>query len=237
MNSPVKKYVIANWKMHGRNDFVQDWCQGMAAVRGSVQVLVAPPTVYLQRTLDLAPDLIQLAAQDVAVYAKDGAHTGEVSAQMLVDIGCQYVIIGHSERRALGETNEILLQKLMCSLEAGLIPIFCVGESLEVRESKQAWSFVQAQLSLLDGYPKEKPLIVAYEPIWAIGTGMTATIEDIEHMHDLIQQMIDRPILYGGSVKPSNAKEILNAKAVGGALVGGASLKPEEFLAIVEAAS
>lgn len=236
--SKVLKYVIANWKMHGRHVFVKDWCEQMPDHWSpNVKVVVAPPYAYIPALKALASKALSLGSQDVSIFKEDGAHTGDLSAAMLEDIGCEYVIIGHSERRALGETDAQLKSKLENVKVAGLTPVFCVGESLQVRQGGRAWDFVAAQLELIADYPKDLPLIIAYEPIWAIGTGETASVEDVEHMHGLILGRMSRPVLYGGSVKASNAKELMGAQGVSGALVGGASLKPLEFFTIVDAAS
>lgn len=232
------KYVIANWKMNGRQSFVQSWFKAVPCdFQSTAQVVIAPPLPYLSIVQEHLPAQFHMGAQDVSSFDTDGAHTGDVSAQMLIDAGCQYVIIGHSERREFGETDELLAKKLRNAEQAGLTPVFCVGESLEKRKAGDAWSFVESQLKLLQNYPADKPLIIAYEPIWAIGTGATATVEDVQEMHSQIKQAIDRPILYGGSVKSSNAQELMAIESVSGALVGGAALKPDEFLSIVEAAS
>jgi len=236
------KYIIANWKLNGRQAFIDSWCSGftwqateITATR--VTVVIAPPAPYFTLMRSLQTKGVCLSAQNISVQASDGAHTGEISASMVKDLGCQYVIVGHSERRQLGETDEYLQKKIANAAAAGLIPIFCVGEPLAFRQENKAWSFVEKQLAVLNDYPVNKPLIVAYEPIWAIGTGMTATLEDVAAMHEQIAQQTARPVLYGGSVNATNAQSLLVLPHVAGALVGGASLKPEEFLSIVEAVS
>lgn len=232
------KYVIANWKMHGRSAFVDSWCLGFpSGFQALVNIVVAPPAVYLGAASNLLPVGFTLAAQDVSVNMADGAHTGEVSALMLKDIGCSYVIVGHSERRAAGDTPEKLARKLANICEAGLTPVFCVGEPMSEREQGNEWAFVKQQLSLLDKYPDDKPLLIAYEPIWAIGTGVTAKVDDVIKMHTQIKNAYARPVLYGGSVNARNANELMAIDVVDGALVGGASLKPDEFLSIVDAAA
>ena len=184
---------------------------------------------------------IALAAQNCHPGG-EGAYTGETSLPMLADIGVRYVLVGHSERRALfAETNEFLNQKLKAVLAAGLSPIFCVGETLAQREAGTAQSVVEQQLQQgLQGVSLGDKMMVAYEPIWAIGTGKTATAADAREMHQFIRRCLvsmseqgkDIPVLYGGSVKPANASELLAEPDIGGVLVGGASLNPEDFARI-----
>lgn len=183
-----------------------------------------------------------LGGQDCHANAS-GAHTGDVSAEMLADIGARYVIVGHSERRAdHGESDAAVAMKASAAFRAGLVPIICVGENLDQRDAGHAVSVVSAQLSA--SVPDEaasREFVIAYEPIWAIGTGRTPTVEQVEEVHDCIrsalvtrfgEQQGRTRLLYGGSVKPGNAAELMNARNVDGALVGGASLKAEDFLAI-----
>ncbi|MEA3240185.1 MAG: triose-phosphate isomerase [Pseudomonadota bacterium] len=185
---------------------------------------------------------IVLAAQNCHPGG-EGAYTGETSLSMLADIGVSHVLVGHSERRALfGETDDFLNQKLKAVLISGLVPIFCVGETLEQREADAARSVVEKQLQQgLNGIDLDERMMVAYEPVWAIGTGKTATATDARIMHQFIRQCLvsmgggkDIPLLYGGSVKPANAAELLAEPDIDGVLVGGASLNPEDFARIAE---
>jgi len=189
---------------------------------------------------------IALAAQNCHPGG-EGAYTGETSLAMLAEIGVSHVLVGHSERRALfGETDDFLNQKLKAVLASGMIPIFCVGETLEDREDNAARSVVEKQLQQgLYGVALDERIMVAYEPVWAIGTGKTATAADARTMHQFIRQCLvsvgdggggDIPLLYGGSVKPANAAELLAEPDIDGVLVGGASLNPEDFARIAESA-
>ena len=214
------------------------------AESAAARVALCPPATLIER-LARAVDgsAVEVGGQDCRAEAS-GAFTGDVSAGMLKDAGAGLVILGHSERRALhGETDADVAGKAQAALEAGLEPIVCVGETLEQREAGQAVAVVQAQVagSLPDALAG-KAFAVAYEPVWAIGTGLTPTTAQIEEVHRAVRAaMVERlgetarsaPILYGGSVKPSNAGEILRTPEVGGALVGGASLKAEDFLCII----
>ena len=216
----------------------------------NVDVAVCPPSVYLHDVgAAMRGSLIKLGAQNV-YHAADGAFTGEVSCGMLKDLGCSYVIIGHSERRAIfGETDVDVNTKLKSVLKSGLIPIVCVGETLLQREAGSTQSVVRGQCThSLAGLSAEQMVktVVAYEPVWAIGTGKTATPAQAEEVHadirQLLQSMFDGSVAnsvviqYGGSVKADNANELLSQPNIDGALVGGASLKAESFLPIVQAA-
>ncbi len=245
------RLVAGNWKMNGSPALMQELVDGLAQ-RLSEQavdcnVAVCPPAHLLAdavRVLSFseasAGDGLAIGAQDCSDEAGPGAFTGEISAQMLADCGCRYVIVGHSERRERhGESNALVRAKAERALAAGLTPIVCIGETRAQREVGQAAAVVSTQLSesLPEGYDGEM-VVVAYEPVWAIGTGLTATTADIAEIHAALGQVMGAkraPILYGGSVKAANAAEILATAGVDGALVGGASLKPAEFLAIVEA--
>jgi triosephosphate isomerase len=212
----------------------------------SVRVAICPPSILVHRMSEaLAGTRLLVGGQDA--HADDaGAFTGDISAEMLADAGARLVILGHSERRdAYRESDELVSKKVLAALRHGLEPIVCVGETLDQRKAGQALEVVTRQLrGSLPGELKGKDFAVAYEPVWAIGTGLTPNNPQIEEVHGAIRETLkamfgeaaDRvPILYGGSVKPSNAAEILHAREVGGALVGGASLKAEDFLAIVRA--
>lgn len=214
-----------------------------------VEVAVCPPAVYLSQVADvLAGSAVGLGAQNL-YPAGDGAYTGEVNAAMLCDCGCRYVILGHSERRAiLGETDAQISEKLAAALAGNLIPIVCVGETLEDRESDKTEKVVETQVrGSLEGLDEARAsgVVIAYEPVWAIGTGKTATPEQAEEVHAFIRKLLGEMftddvaaqmrIQYGGSVKPDNAKELLGQPNIDGALVGGASLKVDDFVAIIYA--
>ncbi len=211
-----------------------------------VDMAICPPFTSLDRVgKALQESRVRLGGQNVFAEEK-GAYTGEISPFMLKDAGCQYVIIGHSERRQiLDETDEVINRKLHKALEAGLIPILCVGETLAERENNQAEKVVQEQLtiSLSNIKIKTQQLVIAYEPVWAIGTGITASADDAQVMCSFIRGLIEKlfdyetaitiPILYGGSVNDTNLKEFLQAQDVDGALVGGASLEAKSFAQLV----
>ncbi|MEN3274288.1 MAG: triosephosphate isomerase [Massilia sp.] len=219
---------------------------GLEGAKATCAVCVPAP--YLQQCADtLAGTPLAWGAQDVSNHAS-GAYTGEVAASMLNDFACSYVIVGHSERRAYhGETDQVVAQKALAALNAGLTPIVCVGETLEQREAGQTNVVVNKQLSavleLLDGDAVER-IVVAYEPVWAIGTGKTATPAMAQEVHaQLRSQLRERSaaaekvaILYGGSMKPENAAELMAQGDIDGGLIGGAALKAADFLAIIQAA-
>lgn len=244
----MNKLVIANWKMNGRQSMATELVAGIVSnlPRSSVDVAIAPPFPYLSQVAAAISDaaMVSLAAQDVSRYEADGAFTGEVSAGMLADIACKYVLVGHSERRQyFAESAEVLRAKLDVCVGAGLVPVFCVGETLVERESGAHELVIAEQLSVLKGISAE--LVVAYEPVWAIGTGRVASLEQIDQMHQFIAQTLLQyemasdsiRVLYGGSVKPENAREILGLASVSGALVGGASLNIEGFQQVCWAAN
>jgi triosephosphate isomerase len=245
--------VAGTWKMHGSVAFTQEMLSGLikkTVLNDQVTLLVCPPMPYLAQAVGLAAQSgIQVGAQTLVDVTGPGAFTGEVAGFMLTDIGCHYVIVGHSERRALyGETNEWVAEKVKAALDAGLTPIVCVGETLAQREAEMTESVIAAQLDAVhavmgvDGWSQ---VIVAYEPVWAIGTGRTATPEQAQSVHAFIRARISGwdtasaahlCILYGGSVKADNAKSIFNQPDVDGGLVGGASLNVDEFARIYAAA-
>ncbi|MGF1607008.1 MAG: triose-phosphate isomerase [Rhodothalassiaceae bacterium] len=232
--------VVGNWKMHGLQadlDQVAQIAAGQAALNGQAEVAVAPPFTLLMAAAQTAAPGLALAGQDCSAEAP-GAHTGDIAAAMLADLGAAYVILGHSERRQdHGESDGLIRAKMQAAFDAGLRPILCVGESLEDREAGRQDQVVARQLehSCPANWPAEP--IIAYEPVWAIGTGRTAEAEDIAAMHAAIRDRFDEPvrILYGGSVKPQTVAPIAALSEVDGALVGGASLKAEDFLAIAQA--
>jgi triosephosphate isomerase (TIM) len=248
-----RKYVVGNWKMHG---LAADIAEVRAIAEGAgafsdVDVALCLPAILIERAVRAVPNF-PIGAQDVH-FAEKGAHTGNISAAMLRDAGARLTIVGHSERReAQRESNEEVRAKAEAGLASGLSVILCVGESLDVREAGRAVDTVQAQLDASlpngEGAAAGVParLAVAYEPIWAIGTGKVASPADIAEMHDALRERLvaaygeagnEIRIQYGGSVNASNAAEIFAADNVDGALVGGASLTAEKFLPIVEAAA
>jgi triosephosphate isomerase len=245
--------IAGNWKMHGSLaesrqlvEAVRDGARDLAA-----RVLLCPPYVYLSSVSEWLQDSrVALGAQDLAEQRGQGAFTGEVSGRMLRDVGCEYVIVGHSERRALfGDRDERVAAKFMAAQAESLIPILCVGETQAEREQGRTDAVVSAQLeAVLDaaGVAAFERAVVAYEPVWAIGTGLTASPAQAQEVHAMIRAMIAAldgtiaaglTVLYGGSVKGSNAAELLAMDDIDGGLIGGASLKAEEFLAICRAAS
>jgi triosephosphate isomerase len=239
--------IAGNWKMNG---LASSLAEARAVAEGvgatSARVAICPPCLLIHRMSEaLAGTKVLVGGQDA--HADDsGAFTGDISAEMLADAGARLVILGHSERRdAYRESDDLVAKKVRAALRQGLEPIICVGESLAQRKAGQALEVVTAQVrGSLPPELKGKAFAVAYEPIWAIGTGLTPNTPQIEEIHGAIRQTLNAmfgvdadkaPILYGGSVKPANATEILHAREVGGALVGGASLKAEDFLAIIRA--
>jgi triosephosphate isomerase (TIM) len=249
MRMALRKLVAGNWKMHGQSSDLDEIRAIAAAARDfpEVDVVLCVPAILIERAVRAAPGF-PIGGQDVH-HAEKGAHTGCTSALMLRDAGATLTIVGHSERRdAQRESNEEIKAKAEAALAAGLDVILCVGESLEMRERGDAIATVVGQLggSLPSVIAGEAKLAVAYEPIWAIGTGKIPTIVEIGEMHAAIRDTLrDRygergeliRILYGGSVKPSNAAEIFSIADIDGALVGGASLKTADFIPIVAAAS
>jgi triosephosphate isomerase len=245
-----RKFIAGNWKMHGVGqslDEARRLADDLRRTPSRARVALFPPATLVHRMSDLLEgSAVEVGGQDVH-SERSGAFTGDVCAEMLRDAGATLVILGHSERRtAYGETDAIVAAKVEQGLRAGLEPIVCVGEPLAAREAGDAADVVSAQVAAsLPGSLAGKAFSVAYEPIWAIGSGLTPTLAEIEAVHRCIRGvLVERfgeagrgvPILYGGSVKPSNAGEILAADEVGGALVGGASLKADDFLAIIRAA-
>ena len=245
----LKKFVAGNWKMHGLSADLAEVKEIAAQSRNypSVDVALCVPAILIERAARAVPGF-QIGAQDVH-YEEKGAHTGCISAEMLLDAGASLTIVGHSERReAQRESDKDVKAKAEAALSSGLAVILCVGESLDVREGGRAVETVVAQLdgSVPDNIESVAELAIAYEPIWAIGTGKVPTNDEIAEMHAAIRrQLIDRysllgqqvRILYGGSVKPSNAADIFSVNDVDGALVGGASLTASDFMPIVAAAA
>ena len=242
--------VVGNWKMHGSRASVADLLTDL--VQGSrtpdTEVVVCPAYVYLAQAQALCISTsISVGAQDCS-HLQSGAFTGEVAPTMLSDLGCRWVILGHSERRQYhDESDEKVAAKLAAALDAGLQPIVCVGETREQREAGSAEIVVGAQLQgALTGQANQETLVVAYEPVWAIGTGLTATPEQAQEMHAFIRTCLQQiagvdasatRVLYGGSGKVNNAAQLFAEPDIDGALVGGAALIAEDFLTIINAAS
>ena len=248
--SSLRPLIAGNWKMNGLEASLDEARAVAAAVDAhppAARVALCPPATLVHRMADaLGGTGVAVGGQDCRAETS-GAFTGDIAAEMLADAGASLVILGHSERRAgYGETDELVAAKTLAALRAGLEPIVCVGETLAQREAGKTLDVVCGQVA--GSLPDElagKAFAVAYEPVWAIGTGLTPTLEQIEEVHVAIRGvLVERfgadgagvPILYGGSVKPSNAGEILKVKDVGGALVGGASLKAADFLGIIAGA-
>ncbi len=247
-----KKIVAGNWKMNTTLEEGVELANNVNALlkgkKANCDVIVCVPFTHLTSVnAVLEPELVGLGAENCSEHAK-GAYTGEVSASMVKSTGAGYVILGHSERRQyFGENNEQLLAKTKIALENGLVPIFCVGEVLEQREDGSFNEVVKSQVEALFSLSAEDfgKIVIAYEPVWAIGTGKTATAEQAQEMHAHIRGVIadkygkevaeNTSILYGGSCKPSNAKEIFAKPDVDGGLIGGAALKAEDFMGIIEA--
>ncbi len=247
-----KKLVAGNWKMHGslqKNAALLE--QVKAGVLGlACEVAVCPPYLYLaQAQALLSGSPVAWGAQSVSEHPV-GAYTGEVSAAMLQDFGCRYVLVGHSERRALfGETDAVVAAKFAAAQKAALVPVLCVGETLAEREAGQTTAVVSRQLAaVLDsqGVAALASAVVAYEPVWAIGTGVTATPQQAQEVHAAIRSQVAAfdasvakglRILYGGSVKPQSAAELFGQADVDGGLIGGAALVADDFLAICRAAN
>jgi triosephosphate isomerase len=240
--------IAGNWKMNGLAGSLAEARAVAEGARGvRARVAICPPAILIHRMAEaVAGSPVLVGGQDA--HADDaGAFTGDVSAEMLADAGARLVILGHSERRDVyRESDELVARKVEAALRHGLEPIVCVGETLEQRKAGQALAVVTGQVrGSLPAVLVGQVFSVAYEPVWAIGTGLTPTTAEIEEVHQAIRATLreifgaasdSTPILYGGSVKPGNAAEILHAREVGGALVGGASLKAADFLAIVRAA-
>jgi triosephosphate isomerase len=248
MTAPVRKLIAGNWKMNGLADSLGEaeaLSKALNAEPANCRVALCPPATLISRMVaELKGGPVEIGAQDCHAEPS-GAFTGDLSAEMLRDAGAHLVILGHSERRSLHhETDADVAAKVGAALRAGLEPIVCVGETLAQRKAGEALRVVVRQVkhSLPDALSGRR-FAVAYEPVWAIGSGLTPTLAEIEEVHLAVRQVLDTafpgsgaPILYGGSVKPANVSDILAVREVGGALVGGASLKTVDFLPIVRAA-
>ena len=248
-----QKLVAGNWKMHGglktNQQLLQDVVAGVSGLRG-VAVAVCVPFPYLAQAQSvLSGTPVVWGAQNLSEQAQ-GAFTGEVSASMLQDFGCRYVLVGHSERRAIyGETDKLVAEKFAAALASGMRPVLCVGETLEQRDSGKTLEVVSSQIDAVlgrVGVAAFSGAVVAYEPVWAIGTGRTATSAQAQEVHAAIRAQIAKldaavadglQILYGGSVKPGNAEELFSMPDIDGGLIGGASLVAADFLAICAAAA
>lgn len=244
-----KPLVAGNWKMYKTPKeteiFIKEFLQFVNGnERAEIAICPTYTSLYLANQL-LKNSSIRLGAQDVH-WEEEGAYTGKVSCNMLLDCGCHYVIIGHSEQRTyFHETDETVNKKVKKALEKGLTPIVCVGETLEQRKENKQKEVVEDQVrKAFENIQNIKETVIAYEPVWAIGTGVNATPEQAQEMHSFIRNLIERlydqkiaeniRIIYGGSLKPENAKEIFSQKDIDGGLVGGASLKPDSFYKIVK---
>ena len=258
-----RKLIAANWKMYGSqlmtDEFLQDLADHLEGGTGeplSYDVLICPPALYVAQAvakLDSEESAIMVGGQNMSEHA-EGAYTAELSAAMLADCGARYVLIGHSERRALyGESNELVAQKFKACAsfntgDAALTPVLCVGETIEQRRAGETEAVIADQINLVieqTGIDAFSQAVIAYEPVWAIGTGETASPDQAQEIHALIRKLLSTHsvavaekirILYGGSVKPENAKELFAQTDIDGGLVGGASLKVESFAAICKAA-
>ncbi len=247
MNPTIRPLIAGNWKMNGLRSSMTEFeamLSGASRVAGKADLLVCPPATLIAAFAEKSRGTKGLAIGGQDCHPQpSGAHTGDISAEMLADAGARAVIVGHSERRAdQGESDGLVRQKAKAAWRAGLTAIVCIGETQRHRDGGQTLEICHGQLegSLPDGARAEN-LVVAYEPVWAIGTGLTPTAKDVEQIHKLIREtLMERfneegarvRILYGGSVKPSNARELMAVANVNGALVGGASLKAVDFLAI-----
>lgn len=244
-----KKIVAGNWKMNGTRESVANLLTeiraGQAMLDVDCELIVLPSFVYLAKTeATLLDSDVAWGAQDLCVSPGSGAYTGEISGEMLLEFGCRYVLIGHSERRNIfGDTDEIVTKKFSAAKIAGLTPILCVGETLEQREQKQTEQVIKNQLDAIVqlGHNSLSKTIIAYEPVWAIGTGKSASAQQAQDVHAFIRQYVAKfdqntaeavSILYGGSVKGDNAREIFHMPDVDGGLIGGASLQADTFLRI-----
>ncbi len=246
-----KPFIAGNWKMNMDSASAVALAAGLAKELEEVEtvdVAVCPPSIYLQSVVAaLSASNIAVGAQNV-YFEGNGAFTGEISCQMLKDTSCSYVILGHSERRhVMGETNELINKKIAAAIDGGLLPIFCVGELLEERQAEKTNDVVTDQIKKgLAGLCKERvqAVTMAYEPVWAIGTGLTATPDQAQQVHGMIRALVAElydediaqkiRIQYGGSAKPANTAELMAQPDVDGLLVGGASLKVEDFSAMVQ---
>jgi triosephosphate isomerase (TIM) len=246
-----KKFVAGNWKMHGSRSMAAALVNDIVAGRsGAIDVAVFPPFPYIaELARQHAEAGLGIGAQDLSEHQGQGAYTGEVSAAMLADIGARWVLVGHSERRQYhGEDDELVARKFAAACAGGLTPILCIGETLEQREAGDTEAVISRQLQAvvsLNGIASFDTAVIAYEPIWAIGTGRTASPEQAQQVHAFIRSQLEKEdvmiarltrLLYGGSVKAANAAELFAQADVDGGLIGGASLTASDFLGICAAA-
>ncbi|GGC61937.1 triose-phosphate isomerase [Marinobacter halophilus] len=249
-----RRIVAGNWKMNGSKDLVQQLVGDIREqvsnlddlVRSGLDVVIVPPALYVDSVVSLCGAELAAGVQNVSQW-RSGAYTGEVSSDMARDLGCQYALVGHSERRQLfDETDSVIALKVARVIESGLAAVLCVGETLEEREAGEAKRVVADQVEkglAMVGADQWSRVVVAYEPVWAIGTGKTATSEDAQAMHAEIRGVLERinapseniSVLYGGSVKADNAAALFAEPDIDGGLIGGASLKAEEFVSICRA--
>jgi len=246
-----KLFLVANWKMNGNkisNKKLINFVNDRINKNTNIEVVICPPFIYLSQILELKGSSIKLGAQNIS-ESQNGAFTGEISGSMLRDLKVDYVIIGHSERRQMyNDSNSVISKKFELAHQNKLTPILCVGESIDERKSGQTLTIVQSQIkSIIESTRIElfAKSIIAYEPIWAIGTGETATPQEAEEMHSNIRKILQDydsniatsiPILYGGSVNGANSKDLFTMKNINGGLIGGASLNGEEFVEIYKTA-
>lgn len=246
-----RKIVAGNWKLHGDRAFAHDLVEAIIKTgpTNGVDLIVLPPALYLAELVTRWSGRgIAFGAQNLSTHQK-GAYTGEIAGDMLRDVGATHVLVGHSERRELyGESSAIVAEKFLAARQANLLPILCIGETLEQRQSGVTHDVLSAQLEpvLALGPEHLEGAVIAYEPVWAIGTGLTATPEQAQDVHARVRGEVARidariasslPILYGGSVKPANAAELFAQPDIDGGLIGGASLIAPDFLAIAAAAA
>jgi triosephosphate isomerase len=243
---------MGNWKLYGTKDSILKLIKGIEPAADSekgIEVVVCPPTIYIEQVANLiAKNNIKLGLQDVSSNMS-GAYTGETSSAMAKEFGVKYTLVGHSERREYhNETNEIVAQKFIAAQKGGLTPVLCVGETLEDRETHKTFQVLESQLQAVikaAGIMAIETAVIAYEPKWAIGTGIVASAEQAQEVHSYIRDWLNKqnpivaqkvPIIYGGSVKANNAKELFSQPDIDGGLVGGAALVVDEFIGIIKAA-
>jgi triosephosphate isomerase len=238
----MEPIIAGNWKMNKEPGESRALVQELMALTGDVKgriMILIPPFTSLPSVGELVRNSkFKLGAQNMH-WERSGAYTGEISGLFLKAVGCEYVVLGHSERRhVMGETDEMINKKLKAALEIGLIPIFCVGETEKEREEGNTNAVIERQVKhgMKDIENEAHKIVFAYEPVWAIGTGKTATPQQVVEVHKFIRSMLKKPstILYGGSVKPENVDSLMKEEEIQGALVGGASLKPESFARIIK---
>lgn len=248
----MQKLIMGNWKMNGNSASIKELCSGISQAKfdsSKVAVAVFPSSVYVKETIAQLPKEVGVGLQNITFY-DDGAYTGELSADMLQDVECDYLLIGHSERRSLfGESDQDVFNKVEKVINTSVTPVVCIGESLEDREGGKLEEVLKTQLKLvLENLSVEQlsKVVIAYEPVWAIGTGVVASLEQVQETHQFIRSLVAKvdenlaknmKIVYGGSLKAGNAKDILSLPDVDCGLIGGASLKASEFNEIINQAN